>query len=219
MQHRATFVKFLLVSVLVSFVACTASAQWKQLQGSAGRSGSAPSMVIPTDLGLLAAVPATDAIFAAPVIADGRVFVVDGSGVVIAMDATSQQVLWTHATRGGKGNCNNVAAPAVTGKYLHVGTTAGYYYVFEAATGKVIREIDCREPIFSAPAVGNGRVYFATLGARIYCGAAGRRIEVDVGLRQGGHRFHRRQMAGRRLGQVSWRPRQLEGPFRLLSRH
>jgi hypothetical protein len=32
----------------------------------------------------------------------------------------------------------------------------------------VVNEIDCREPIFSAPAVGNERVYFATLGARIY---------------------------------------------------
>ena len=67
-----------------------------------------------------------------------------------------------------KGNCNNVAAPAVVGEYLHVGTIAGYYYVFEAATGRVVKEIDCREPIFSAPAVGERRVYFATLGARIH---------------------------------------------------
>lgn len=155
-------------SAILSLVASTACAQWNQLQGDAGRSGNAPLAVIPDDLGLLAAVPTTDAIFAAPVIADDRVFVVDGSGVVFAIDAASHQVIWKHATRGGTGNCNNVAAPAVTGQYLHVGTTAGYYYVFEAATGKLVREIDCREPIFSAPAVGNGRVYFATLGARVH---------------------------------------------------
>lgn len=161
-------VKRCLFSIIVSLVAASASAEWNQLQGNAQRSGNALTDVISTDFGLLAAVPTTDAIFAAPVIADGRVFIIDGSGVVFAIDASSHHVLWTHATRGGNGNCNNVAAPAVTGRYLHVGTTAGYYYVFEAATGKVVKEIDCREPIFSASAVGERRVYFATLGARIY---------------------------------------------------
>src|SRR4029079_2775706 len=66
------------------------------------------------------------------------------------------------------GNCNNVAAPAVVGKYVHVGTTAGYYYVLDVESGKVVREIDAREPIFSSPAAGADRVYFATLGARVY---------------------------------------------------
>lgn len=162
------------VSAILSVVALiapgvsTALGQWKQLQGNAQRSGNAPDVEISSDLGLVATVPASDAIFAAPVIADGRVFLIDGSGVVFAVDAASHQVLWKHATRGGKGNCNNVAAPAVAGNYLHVGTTAGYYYVFDVATGNVVKEIDCREPIFSAPAVGDGRVYFATLGARVY---------------------------------------------------
>lgn len=168
MQHNARIMRPFLASAVLFLCASTAPAQWEQLQGNAGRSGDAPAMVLPADLGLLASVPATDAIFAAPVISDGRVFIVDGSGVVFAIDAASHRVLWTHSTRGGKGNCNNVAAPAVAGKYLHVGTTAGYYYVFEAATGRLIEEIDCREPIFSAPAVGEERVYFATLGARIY---------------------------------------------------
>ncbi|WP_417847342.1 PQQ-binding-like beta-propeller repeat protein [Thalassoglobus sp.] len=161
-------VKRFLFGAIVTMVAATASAEWTQLQGNAQRSGNALTEEVPTDLGLLAAVPTTDAIFAAPAIADGRIFVIDGSGVVFAIDATSHQVIWRHETRGGKGNCNNVAAPAVAGQYLHVGTTAGYYYVFEAATGKIVSEIDCREPIFSAPVVGEERVYFATLGARIY---------------------------------------------------
>ena len=64
-----------------------------------------------------------------------------------------------------RGNCNNVAAPAVVGKYVHVGTMAGYYYVLDRDSGAVVKEIDCGEPIFAAPAVGEDRVYFATLGA------------------------------------------------------
>jgi len=145
-----------------------ARADWPQLQGNALRSGDASNEQLGNNVGLIAAIPTTDAIFAAPVVAGGRVFVIDGSGVVFAIDARTHKVLWRHATKGGPGNCNNVAAPAVVGDYLHVGTTAGYYYVFDAATGRVVKEMDCREPIFSAPAVGKQRVYFATLGARVF---------------------------------------------------
>ena len=95
-------------------------------------------------------------------------YVVDGSGVVFAIDAATLEVKWKFVTRGGPGNCNNVSSPAVVGKYLHVGTTAGYYYVLDRATGSVVREIDCHEPIFCSPAVGDHRVYFATLGAQVY---------------------------------------------------
>lgn len=143
-------------------------AEWPQLQGDALRSGNAPEAVLRPPLGLVAAVPLTDAVFAAPVVSAGRIHVVDGAGVVFAIDAATHRVLWRFATRGGAGNCNNVAAPAVAGRYLHVGTTAGYYYVLDRASGALVKEIDCGEPIFSAPAVGADRVYFATLGARVY---------------------------------------------------
>ncbi|MCA9060695.1 MAG: PQQ-binding-like beta-propeller repeat protein, partial [Planctomycetaceae bacterium] len=161
-------VNVLLTGAIVSLLTASVSADWNQLQGNAQRSGDASAAEIASDVGLLAAIPTTDAIQAAPVVADGRIFVIDGSGVIFAIDALSHEVVWKHATRGGTGNCNNVAAPAVAGEYLHIGTMAGYYYVFEAATGRIVKEIDCQEPIFSAPAVGNQRVYFATLGARIY---------------------------------------------------
>ena len=54
------------------------------------------------------------------------------------------------------------------GPYLHVGTTAGFYYVIDRERGEVVAEVDCLDPIFSAPAVGDGRVYFVTLGAQVY---------------------------------------------------
>lgn len=143
-------------------------ADWPQLQGDALRSGNAPEATLQAPLGLVAAVPLTDAIFTSPVIREGTIYVMDGSGVVFAIDAATHGVLWRYTTRGGLGNCNNVATPAVVGNYLHVGTTAGYYYVLDRKTGAVVKEIDCKEPIFSAPAVGPDRVYFATLGAQVY---------------------------------------------------
>lgn len=144
------------------------AADWPQLQGDAQRSGNAAQELLKTSLSLAAAVPMTDAILASPVVSDGRVFVVDSSGVVVAIDTRSHQILWKFATAGGAGNCNNVAAPAVIGKYLHVGTMAGNYYVLNCDTGKVISQINCAEPIFAAPVVGEDRVYFATLGAQVY---------------------------------------------------
>jgi outer membrane protein assembly factor BamB len=162
------FRSMLLFTWLAISLSANAADSWPQLQGDALRSGNAPAVELPEKLGLLGAVALTDGIYASPVVADGQVYVIDGAGVVSCVDAKTLEVRWKFATRGGAGNCNNVAAPAISGPYLHVGTTAGYYYVLKRDSGEVVREIDCQEPIFSAPAVGKDRVYFATLGAQIY---------------------------------------------------
>lgn len=150
--------------------------EWPQLLGNPRHSGNVPHVILGEKLGLVTAIPLTDAVLASPVVSNGKIFAVDGSGVVTAIDVNTLKVVWQFQTRGGKGNCNNVAAPAAIGRYLHVGTMAGYYYVLEAASGEVLREIDCGEPIFAAPVVGEGRVYFATLGARVYA------VQPDGGM-------------------------------------
>ncbi len=83
----------------------------------------------------MAAIQLTDCVQAAPVVADGVVYVFDGSGVIHAIFSKTFEVKWRFSAKGGAGNCNNVAAPAVVGKYLHVGTTAGYYYVLDCENG------------------------------------------------------------------------------------
>jgi len=145
-----------------------AAEDWLQLKFDSRRSGDPPPRSVSAPLGLAAAAPLGDAVFTAPVVADGKVYAIDGSGVVWALDASSLRVVWRYETAGGKANCNNVSSPAIAGRYLHVGTMAGKYYVLDAASGAVVKTIDCGEPIFSAPAVGQDRVYFATLGSRVY---------------------------------------------------
>ena len=142
--------------------------QWPQLLDNALRSGDASDQQLQAPLGITASAALTDAIMAAPVVSDDKVFAVDGSGVVFALDAQTLEVLWKFRSRGGKGNCNNVAAPAVIDRYVHVGTMAGWYYVLDRDSGRLVREIDCGEPIFAAPVIGQDRVYFATLGARLH---------------------------------------------------
>lgn len=151
-----------------------AGADWSQLQGDRLRSGNAAGVDLAgVDLAggrphLIGAVAFSDAILAAPVTAGDSVYAIDGSGLVQAIDSRTLQVRWKFETPGGSGNCNNVSAPAVIGDYLHVGTMAGRYFVLNRHDGSVVREIDCGEPVFAAPLVGDDRVYFATLGAKVH---------------------------------------------------
>lgn len=159
-------------ALLIGFLFSTASLfaeDWLQFQFDSRHSGNAADRSIePGKLGLVGAVPLSDGIYTSPAVADGRVYTIDGAGVVYCIDADTLEVVWNHETKGGAQNCNNVSSPTIVGKFLHVGTTAGYYYVFERETGEVVSEIDCGDAIFGAPVPSEGRVYFATLGARVY---------------------------------------------------
>jgi outer membrane protein assembly factor BamB len=168
MPNRTTVL--VVFAFLASFVAAASvsAEDWLQYKFDAGHSGNAPDREIQTPLGLVAAVPLSDGVYTSPVIAGGKVYIVDGSGVAFCFDAKTLKPVWRTPIRGGADNCNNVSSPAIIGKFLHFGTMSGRYCVLDRETGKIVREIDCRDPIFSAPCVSEGRVYFATLGSQVY---------------------------------------------------
>ena len=198
---------FLTISVLVT---PTPAEDWPQYQGNAFRSGNASDVTVPKDLGLVRAIPMTDGLYTAPVVSNGMIFVIDGSGVVHGIDAKTLTVVWKVTTGRGRGNVNNVSSPAIIGKYLHVGTTAGYYYVIERDTGAVRARIDCREPIFASPVVGKNRVYFATLGARVYAVDPKGKVAwkwdfVKDVIKFEGDRWNGADWTKHRKGRVTWR--------------
>jgi outer membrane protein assembly factor BamB len=159
----------LLLSVLLLVATPLLAEDWPQFQYNARHSGNAVNhKIVAHNLGLQGAVALSDGLYTSPVVVNGKVYVVDGAGVAWCIDAASLKVLWKFASKGGAQNCNNVSSPAVAGAFLHFGTAAGFYYVLNCATGAVVAEIDCHEPVFSTPAVGEDRVYFATLGSQIY---------------------------------------------------
>lgn len=162
-----TTLSFLAFAIAV-FPAANAAEDWTQFKYDARHSGDVPDRAVQTPLGLVGAAALTDAVFTAPVVGGGRVYVVDGSGVAFALDAHTLETVWKYATRGGPANCNNVSSPALAGGYLHFGTMAGDYYVLNAADGALVKRIACGDPVFSAPVVGDDRVYFTTLGSRTY---------------------------------------------------
>lgn len=170
-----------IVLALLLGIACGAQAaeDWLQFQFDARRSGDAVQRSIDGPLGLVAAVPLSDAIFTSPAVADGRVYAVDGAGTAWCLDAATLQLIWkTEAATSGqtgvsggkqpRASCNHLSSPAVLGPYLHFGTTAGSYLVLSRADGSLVRELRCDGPIFTAPTIANGRAYFATVGAEVY---------------------------------------------------
>lgn len=141
---------------------------WTQAKFDARRSGNVADRDVEESLGLLAAVPMSDAVLTSPVIARGKIYVVDAAGKATCVDATTFKVVWQYESRGGPANCNNVSSPALIGSRLHFGTMAGSWIVLDAERGTLVRELRVGEPILSSALVANGRVYFATLGSRVH---------------------------------------------------
>ncbi len=143
--------------------------EWLQFQFDSERSGNAEGRRLDLPLGLAGALPLSDAVFTSPVAAEGRLFVVDGSASAYGFDAGTLKLLWKRVSPYGPADCNNTSSPLVSRGFLHFGTMAGSFWVLRARDGSVVREIRCGEPILSSPVEGkDGRVYFATAGARIY---------------------------------------------------
>ncbi len=159
--------------VVAAIVALSASwgaagEDWPQFKFDGRQSGNVPQRTLAKNLGLLGAVPLGDSIFTAPVVGGGNVYVLDGSGTAWCIRADTLEVVWKFATPGGKANCNNLSSPALVDGKLHFGTMVGRYWVLDATTGKAIRQLACGDPILGSPVVAGGRVYFTTLGSRVY---------------------------------------------------
>jgi len=199
-----------LMALLFFPVAAADAENWPQFKYDPGHSGNVPKRSVSAGLGLIGAVPLTDAIFTAPVVADGRVYAIDGSGAAFCIDASNLRVLWKSQSEGGKANCSNVSSPAIAGRYLHFGTMVGSYYVLDRASGDVVNRIECGEPVFSAPVVVGDRVYFATLGSRVYAVEPDGSIRwtwdfVKEVLKYEGDRWSGEQWCKHKGGKVTWR--------------
>lgn len=163
MQRVLLSATLLLVSALPAF-----PEDWPQFMFNAAHSGNAASVDLDASrLSLQGSAAMTDGIYTSPVVADGRVYVVDGSGCAACFDAATLKEIWRFQSKGGSQNVNNVSSPAIAGNRLHFGTSSGFYYVLDRSNGSVVAEIDCGEPIFSTPVVAEDRVYVATLGAQV----------------------------------------------------
>src|SRR5574340_1021114 len=124
----------LCLALAIAWIALTGlgAEDWPQLKLDSRRSGDAPQRGVAVPLGLVGAVPLSDAVLTAPAVSGARVYAVDAAGVAWCLDAATLKVLWRFESAGGAANCNNVSSPAVVDGFVHFGTMAGTYYVLDA---------------------------------------------------------------------------------------
>ena len=104
--------------------------------------------------------------YASPAVANGRLYVVNNSAILYAIDAKTGKVYWQYSLgRVGKGS------PTVTADgVIYVGEQNGVFHILRDAGDKCIpldRDVfshkdDLLDEFFGSPAIANGRVYFMT---------------------------------------------------------
>lgn len=121
---------------------------------------------------------------AAPIVADGRVFVLDAAAHVFAFDAKSGRPLWgkTLAPKGGSATFLNIATLGLFGKdksinpskgfgggvaydngKVFVSTGFGNVTAMDASSGKELWKTELGAPIVNAPTANGGRVFVSSV--------------------------------------------------------
>ena len=142
----------------------TGAERWVQFKRNAARTGDQPNVELCLPLTRVLAIQFPSPIYASPAVWDNHVFVQDADGHLACIDALSRQTLWTRAL----GGINNKSSPALDATRVYVGSTSGYFYVLEAASGKVLKKNPVDGAIDAAPALTEDGVYVATLNGQLY---------------------------------------------------
>ncbi len=125
-------------------------------------------------------------ISASPVVAQGRVFVLDASATLSALDAATGRTLWRFDTRpdnersgGGSGG-----GAAVENGNVYVATGYAQLLALDAETGKEQWRTTLSAPFRSNPTTGNGRVYGVSTDNQIHAvdAATGRKLWSHAGI-------------------------------------
>jgi outer membrane protein assembly factor BamB len=126
-------------------------------------------------------------VMAQPVVADGRVFAMDGGVRVGAYSATDGHQLW-RVDLTPKGDLGNAFGGGVAfwRNRLFVATGYGRVAALDPATGKVIWQVKVDAPVHSGPTVAEGRVFVVNVENEILAldAATGKQLWTHVGIPQ-----------------------------------
>jgi outer membrane protein assembly factor BamB len=101
---------------------------------------------------------------APPIIADGKVYMVDAGQTLRAFDAARGRTLWSRELRPEKGKDRIAVGGGVAysaGK-LFVATGFGEVMAIDPATGAIQWRVTANAPFHAAPTAANGRIYVVT---------------------------------------------------------
>jgi len=162
-----------IADVAVTLPAPAVNADWAQPGGNPAKSmGHLALGESPVRLwrGRIAGGSPRQRLAAAPVVADGKLFVVDVEAVVHALDANSGASLWTATLTENKENRDARFGGGVTFDDGRVFATDGLGDVvaFNAADGKQMWRVKPGGPLRGAPTVANGSVYVLSQDNQIF---------------------------------------------------
>lgn len=108
---------------------------------------------------------------ASPIVAEGKVFVLDAAGRVTAFNAQTGSVVWSYSltpssekdTEGFGGGL------AADGGRLYAATGFGFVIAMDLATGKRLWEKNVSSPIRSSPTASAERVFVVSRDGNVYC--------------------------------------------------
>ncbi len=124
-------------------------------------------------------------VLAQPVVADGRVYAMEGASQVSAFDASNGTQIWRVDVRPSDDNGNGFGGGVAFWKgRLFVATGYARVVALDPKDGKVIWKTGVGAPVRSGPTVADGRVYAVTVENELVALAAddGRRLWVHNGI-------------------------------------
>lgn len=106
-----------------------------------------------------------EAIWASPLVADGRVYVPAMDHHVYGLDAETGEILWKTQVGGAM-----AAQPILEDGILYVGTFDGQVYAIEADSGALVEGFDFQAGnwIWSEPLMSGGQLYVTSLDGKLY---------------------------------------------------
>ncbi len=128
----------------------------------------------------------TGRVTGSPVVADGRLFAVDASSRLTAIDITRGSQMWSfdgepEEDRSGGGSGGGAA---VDGDKVYFATGYGQLVALDAKTGKELWRFHMGSPARSGPAVANGRIFVSTIDNQTHAvdASTGKRIWLHTGI-------------------------------------
>jgi len=145
---------------LLSFalaLACFAS-DWPQFKRTANRQGCSLSEQIALPSKLCCWMDFGSPIKASATVVNGKAYVVSGRGLLARIDLATNSIDW----RANLGGVNNESTPSVGNGKIYVGSTAGDFYVLDAATGEILKIYPANAAILASPLLFKNSVYFGS---------------------------------------------------------
>lgn len=166
-----------LAEVAVTLPPATANTEWSQSGGSAAKAVGHVAL----GAGLTRAWSASIAggssrarLAAPPVVADGKLYIIDVTGKVHAMDAASGARLWSRQVEMDKDSRPSAFGGGVAydqGR-IYAANGAGRIEAIDATNGALLWGVKPAGPLRGAPTIANGNVYAMTQDNQIYAIAA-----------------------------------------------